>query len=141
MMSRRNSWRHNARLLVLLPWAGHAAAETPQDALKRAYPDVIARVDSNAVVFRDGTRMEAGADDPAKSFDERIAHANLRDMFRLVYPKGAPLAPPQENFDPGRFRDKAFFDRLYGDCRKGEVEKRLVALTGAGKTGGGGRKI
>lgn len=137
MMNRRNSWRHNAHLLVLLLWAGHAAAaETPQDALKRAYPDVIAGTDRNAIVFRDGTRLEAGADDPAKPFDALIARASLRDMFRLAYPKGAPLAPRAENFDPGRFRDKAFFDRLYGDCRKGEVEKRLVAVTWLAKSWG-----
>jgi D-alanyl-D-alanine carboxypeptidase len=119
----------------MVPWtSGAAAGDT--DALKRGYPDAVAAVDGDAVVFRDGARMDAGADDPAKSFDDRIAHANLRDMFRLVYPKGAPLAAPAENFDPGRFRDKAFFDRVYGDCRKGEVEKRLVPVTWLAKTWG-----
>jgi hypothetical protein len=122
---------------VLTLWAGVASADdAPLEALRNSYPNAITRVDGNAVVFRDGTRMEAGADDPAKSFDALIAHANLRDMFRLAYPKGAALAPPSENFDPGRFRDKAFFDRLYGDCRKGEVERRLVAVTWLAKSWG-----
>jgi len=122
---------------ALVLCAGHAvAAETPLEALKHAYPDAIARVEDNALVFKDGTRLDAGADDPARSFDERIAHAGLRDMFRLAYPKGAALAAPARDFDPGRFRDKAFFDQLYGDCRKGAVEKRLVSVTWLAKTWG-----
>jgi hypothetical protein len=36
------------------------------------------------------------------------------------------LADPELNADPGRFRNDAFFTRIYGDCRKGEVKKRLV---------------
>ncbi len=127
----------NAIALALALLAGRAAAgETPVEALKRAYPDAVAASHGDTIVFKDGTRLDTGADDPAKSFDERIAHANLRDMFRLAYPKGAALAPPAINFDPGRFRDKAFFDRLYGDCRKGEVEKRLVAVTWLAKSWG-----
>jgi D-alanyl-D-alanine carboxypeptidase len=123
-------------LALALPAFHAAAGETPPEILKRAYSDAIARTDGNAIVFMDGLRLDAGADDPAKSFDERIAHADLRDMFRLAYPKGAALAAPARDFDPGRFRDKAFFDHLYGDCRKGQVEKRLVSVTWLPKTWG-----
>ena len=48
-------------------------------------------------------------------------------MFLIPYPN-SPGQPPAENFDPGRFRNRAFFDHMYGDCRKGEVEKNLVSL-------------
>ena len=123
-------------LALALPAFHAAAGEMPPDILKRAYPDAIARADGNTIVFNDGTRLDAGAGDPTKSFDERIAHADLRDMFRLAYPKGAALAAPAQDFDPGRFRDKAFFDHLYGDCRKGQVEKRLVSVTWLPKTWG-----
>jgi DNA-binding transcriptional LysR family regulator len=126
-----------AAQIVLVLYASPALAGDPaMEALKSAYPDAIASADNNGVVFRDGARIAAGADDPGKSFDELIAHASLRDMFRLVYPKGTPLVAPAENFDPGRFRNKAFFDRLYGDCRKGEVEKRLVSVTWLAKSWG-----
>src|SRR5690606_9824112 len=38
---------------------------------------------------------------------------------------GAGATPPARNADPGRARTAAFFDKLYGDCRKGEVKKNL----------------
>jgi len=93
-----------------------------------AYPGQIKTVADNAVVFADGFRLDAGTIDPAASIDQVIRHASIRDMFRLGYPAGAPLTPPPLNFDPGRFRNKAFFDHLYGDCRKGEVERNLEAV-------------
>ena len=61
------------------------------------------------------------------SHDDAIAHATVADMFRQPYPVGAPLAPPAKDFDPGRYRNKALFDRLYGDCRSGGV--KLVSVT------------
>jgi hypothetical protein len=38
------------------------------------------------------------------------------------------------DFDPGRFRDKAFFDKLYGDCRA--VETSLVSVVWLPKSWG-----
>jgi hypothetical protein len=61
-------------------------------------------------------------------FDIMLTHASVRDMFRIAYPTGSPLTAPAENFDPGRFRNKAFFDAMYGDCRKGEVTRNLVSV-------------
>ncbi|HEX3674051.1 MAG TPA: M15 family metallopeptidase [Rhizomicrobium sp.] len=98
------------------------------DAIVFAYPDRIANDNQAALLWHDGTRMPLGADDLGKSFTALLSHATIRDMFRLAYPAGAPLAAPAEDFDPGRFRNKAFFDHLYGDCRKGEVEKTLVPV-------------
>jgi hypothetical protein len=42
---------------------------------------------------------------------------------------GTPAGPPALDHDPGRFRNEAFFGKLYGDCRKGEVDRNLVAIT------------
>ena len=110
--------------------AGQPAPAGPQslNVLSLAYPGPIKRVEDNVVVFADGTRLDAGTIDPAASFAQVIRHASIRDMFRLGYPAGTPLTPPPLNFDPGRFRNKAFFDHLYGDCRKGEVERNLEAV-------------
>jgi hypothetical protein len=105
-----------------------APASAPRDALIAAYPEVLASFGPDEIVWRDGTHMPLGTDDPKRPFADLISHATIRDMFRLAYPAGAPLAAPVENFDPGRFRNKAFFDHLYGDCRKGEVEKTLVPV-------------
>jgi len=107
------------------------------DAMIAAYPDRIAGFNLTEIVWRDGTRQEIGKPDPAKPFNELLADATIRDMFRLAYPARAPLLAPAEDFDPGRFRNKAFFDRLYGDCRKGEVEKTLVSVSWLPKTWGG----
>ena len=78
--------------------------------------------------MRNGGRLDSGASDRAMPFDVVLTHASIRDMFRIAYPAGAPLAAPAENFDPGRFRNKAFFDAIYGDCRKGEVARNLVPV-------------
>jgi hypothetical protein len=93
--------------------------------LQLAYPGQITRAEDDVVLFADGTRLNAGTIDPAAPFDQVIRHASIRDMFRLSYPAGQPLTAPPLNFDPGRFRSKAFFDHLYGDCRKGEVMRNL----------------
>jgi hypothetical protein len=126
-------------VICLLFVAGAAQATPPNktlDALITAYPDKIAGFNLADITWRDGTRMAIGVDDPNRSFDDLIAHASIADMFRLDYPAGAPLAPPAQDFDPGRFRSKDFFDRLYGDCRKGEVEKNLVSVVWLAKSWG-----
>jgi D-alanyl-D-alanine carboxypeptidase len=49
----------------------------------------------------------------------------ILDQLRLAYPANAPLLPaPQE--DPGRVRNRAFFDKMYGDCKSGQVAPGLV---------------
>ena len=119
-----------------------AAAQNPParaddvDVLVRAYPQKLAGRAGNALIFKDGSRMSAGARDPSADFGQLLRSASVLDQFRLAYPAGVPLSPPAENFDPGRFRNKAFFDRLYGDCRKGEVEKSLVSVTWLPKSWG-----
>jgi len=115
-----------ATLVSILPIA--AAAEPSLSLLPQTYPGTVVTIAGNAVVFADGFRLDAGSSDPASPFQDLLQHASVQDMFRLAYPTGAPIAPPPPDFDPGRFRNKAFFDHLYGDCRKGEVERNLVAV-------------
>jgi hypothetical protein len=49
-------------------------------------------------------------------------------MLELPYPAGEASQPPARNADPGRARNRAFFDKMYGDCRKGEVERHLAEV-------------
>ena len=98
------------------------------DALVAAYPDTIQARAGNDLILRSGVRLSAGVSDSAMPFDIVLTHASIRDMFRIAYPTGSPLSAPAENFDPGRFRNKAFFDAMYGDCRKGEVAPNLVSV-------------
>jgi hypothetical protein len=105
--------------------AGELAAV---DALVRAYPDSLAGYDSTDLIWRDGTRMALSDGRPAKSFAEMLRHASLLDQLRLAYPAAATGAVPGPDDDPGRIRNRAFFDKMYGDCWKGEVSLRLVPV-------------
>lgn len=128
-----------ALLAVVL--ARPAAAETidPGARLLAAYPEVVERIDGNDLVLKSGQRLPI-SDGRAKSFEERLARPDLADMFADPYPTG-PIAAPAKNADPGRYRNAAFFDALYGDCRKGDVEKHLVAVPWVPKHGGGTVRI
>jgi hypothetical protein len=127
MTRRCISWAARSSAAFALLFAVTAQAD-PLDTLVSAYPDKIARRDGNALIFRDGTRIDAGTMGPNKPFDRLLRDASVLDQFRLAYPRGAEIAPPPKDFDPGRFRNETFFKALYGDCRKGEVTKQLVPV-------------
>ena len=63
-----------------------------------------------------------------KPFEEWLEHPDIADMLAVPYPAGAAAAPPAKNVDPGRARNAAFFDKVYGNCRDGEVEKNLAIV-------------
>lgn len=104
------------------------SASDALDALVAAYPDALARHDGERIYWRDGTVMPVsdGIDD--KPFKALLSNASILDQLRLAYPKGHLASPPAVNDDPGRFRNEAFLRKMYGDCRKGEVEARMVAI-------------
>jgi hypothetical protein len=104
------------------------------DALLRAYPDELASFDGTYLIWRDGTRMAVDAGRPDKSPEEQIRDGSLLDQMRLAYPVGTPLTPPQD--DPGRVRNRAFFEKMYGDCHAGEVAPKLVRIVWLPKSWG-----
>ncbi len=105
------------------------------DDLLRAYPDALAGFDGADLIWRDGTRMPVGDGLPNKSMEEQIRHGSILDQLRLVYPVGAPPLPaPQQ--DPGRVRNQAFFNKMYGNCKAGEVAPKLVPVVWLPKTWG-----
>lgn len=112
--------------------SGTAAAESsPQSSPSRlieAYPDVLERIDGNWLVWRDGTRMPLDDGRGAKSFADWIENPDVEDMLRLAYPVGAATAPPANESDPGRARNAPFFEKMYGDCRKGAVKPKLKTI-------------
>jgi hypothetical protein len=116
--------------LALIGKAEMAAAGEPAavDALVRAYPDLLSGANSADLIWRDGTRMPLSDGRPAKSFAEMLRHASLLDQLRLPYPTGMMAAAPLPDDDPGRIRNRAFFDKMYGDCWRGEVAPRLVPV-------------
>jgi hypothetical protein len=119
-----------------LAWAGFGGGAAlanemaPDEAgrrLKAAYPDHIAAVEADAVVWRDGTRQPIDDGRGVKSFDDLVRAPDLQDIFAIPYPTG-PLVAPAVDADPGRARPEAFFDRMYGNCKNGGVTKNLVEI-------------
>ena len=112
-----------------------ASIASSVDALLRAYPDALAGFDGIGLIWRDGSRMPVDDGQPDKSMEEQLRHGSILDQLRLSYPAGELLLPPPQQ-DPGRVRNAAFFDKLYGDCRKGEVTPRLAPVVWLPKTWG-----
>ena len=107
---------------------GAKTAATPAADLNRliaAYPDALDRIDGNWLIWRDGTRMALDDGTGPKPFAAWLATPDIEDTLAIPYPAGAgPIEPARES-DPGRARNTVFFDKMYGDCRKGEVRGRL----------------
>jgi hypothetical protein len=108
--------------------AALAQDRAPLDALVRAYPGYLAGYDATDLIWRDGTRMPLADGQPARSFDEMLRHGSILDQIRLPYPAGGATTPRAPDDDPGRVRNRAFFDKIYGDCTRGEVVLRLVPI-------------
>jgi len=105
--------------------AGDSAA---LDALVRAYPEQLASHDATDLIWRDGTRMPLSDGQPRKGFEEMLRHGSILDQISLSYPAGIGAAALAPHSDPGRVRNRAFFDKMYGDCWRGEVGLRLVPV-------------
>jgi hypothetical protein len=100
----------------------------PLTRLIAAYPHALDRIENGVLVWRDGTRMPVDDGMGKKSFAAWLDDPDIEDMLSPAYVSGDLSAKPQKNVDPGRARNAAFFNHLYGDCRKGEVEKNLVDI-------------
>ena len=120
-------WLCALALLFAATAAPAAAADNAAlDALVRAYPAQLAGYDAADLIWRDGTRMPLSDGQPHKTFEEMLRHGSILDQISLPYPAG-PAAPGAYG-DPGRVRNRAFFDKMYGDCWRGEVASRLVPV-------------
>ncbi len=118
--------------LWLVAFAASPAAAQQETAADRAklvaaYPDFLDRVDGDTLVWRDGTRMPFSDGHEKKPFAAWLSDPDLDDIFAIPYPASDP-SPPAKDSDPGRARPAALFDKMYGDCRKGEVEKHLATV-------------
>lgn len=132
--SNRASWHARIVAAVALAASGAmAAAAQPASSIEAAgrriaaaYPDHLAAVEDGVLVWRDGSRMPIDDGQGQKRFEDWLATPDLEDMLAQPYPAGAAATAPALNADPGRARNAAFFNRMYGDCRKGEVARHLT---------------
>ncbi|MGA7324651.1 MAG: M15 family metallopeptidase [Rhodomicrobium sp.] len=124
--------------LLAGPWQASAAENDALiERLVQAYPDYLTGHEGNDIIWKDGTRMPFDDDVRNKPFETLLNKPSLRDEFAMAYPKGKPQAESEENFDPGRIRYQPFFDKMYGDCEKGEVSAKLAAIDWMPKHNGG----
>lgn len=106
------------------------------DRLVSAYPDFLTGHDGKTITWRDGTTSPVGDQSGGKSFDQILRNATVLDQFRLVYPTGKATQDPALNFDPGRFRNQALFDKMYGDCDSARFLQNLVSIIWLPRTWG-----
>jgi hypothetical protein len=111
------------------------------DKLIASYPDFLASHDENTLVWKDGTTMVFDDGKGEKDFDTRLDHPDIEDEFYTPYPVGRTGIPPGVDIDPGRVRYEPFFDKMYGNCTKGQVEGKLVPVVWLPKHGGKKIKI
>ena len=125
-------------LAALVAMSVPAFADPKLDALIKAYPDRLASYTDTELVWKDGSRMPLGNVHTNLPFEKLLDQADIRDQFTLPYPlSDAPLHPPAKDEDPGRVRSDAFFLKMYGDCRKGEVSAHLKPIAWLPNHGGG----
>jgi hypothetical protein len=121
--------------------AAEGAGEAPRRAallekLVASYPDFLVSHDDISVRWKDGAEMVFDDGKGEKDFETRLNDPDLEDEFYAPYPQGRTGIPPGVDIDPGRVRYEPFFAKMYGDCKKGEVERKLVSVAWLPKHGG-----
>ena len=106
------------------------------DALVASYPDALAGYDRGILQWRDGTTMPVSSDHEDKTLAGLLRHASIIDQFRIPYPRGQLKTPPAVDADPGRLRNAAFFTKMYGECKSGQVSQGLADVVWLPKTWG-----
>jgi hypothetical protein len=124
-------------LITLTLWAAPTHADPALDTLVAAYPDHLAGYQGNELIWKDGTRMPISDGRANKTFDQLLNDPDIKDQFEFPYPLGPKVETPAVNTDPGRIRYEKFFTKMYGDCHKGEIAKRLKPVAWMPARGGG----
>lgn len=120
--------------------ASIALADPTLDALVAAYPDFIAGYDAKDLLLKNGQRIPLSNGITDKTPEQRIEKADIRDMFAMPYTLGPGYKQPATPADdPGRARNQALFDAMYGDCTKGGVKLKTIAWLP--KLGGGTLRV
>ena len=138
------AWSKELCVLVGLMLLGPAPLVSAQDSvagrtldgLVAAYPGALAGHDDQVLRWRDGTVMRVSDNNEKKTFAQLLRQASILDQFRIPYPRDPLKEPPATDADPGRFRNTAFFMKMYGDCKKGQVTPRFASLVWLPKTWG-----
>ena len=137
-------------LAFALAWVGASPAPVPGNdpgidvpaglrCLQNAYPETVCGVTGTTVALCNGKRLAWDDGRGTKPYKQFLEQADLEDMMLQRYRPGVDLealAPPAENFEPGRIRNEAFFRAMYGETAA-EVSAHLVEVPWLPKSGGG----
>ncbi|WP_276483286.1 M15 family metallopeptidase [Paraflavitalea pollutisoli] len=94
--------------------------------LIKAYPDCIAAVQGNQVIFKNGVKLPLD-DGRQKTLIQEYAEADIEDQLRTRYVKGKTPRPAELD-DPGRIRNDSLFKVMYG-AMPAAVQRNLVTIT------------
>lgn len=128
----------------LVPALAPARAGDVPDIARRliaGYPGIVNAVSGNKVAFTDASALPLDDGKGVKTFAEWLNAPDIEDMFEPPYAAGEHKSAPRPMSDPGRARNQDFFAKVYGDCRKGEVERRLADVVWLGRKKGGRLKV
>lgn len=113
--------------VISTAFASAALADTDLEALVAAYPDFIAGYDAKDLILKNGQHIALSNGLASKTPEQRIEKADIRDMFAMPYTLGVHYKQPATPADdPGRARNQALFDAMYGDCTKGQVKLKTI---------------
>jgi len=114
----------------------HPKTDTIPSAAKKiikCYSNFITGFADNHLIFKDNTKMVWDDGIKNKTYQQLLDNPDLKDMFSQKYTTGELKSPPAVNFEPGRIRNTAFFEKIYGSTEK-EVKSNLVEITWCPKT-------
>ena len=99
-------------------------------ALLLAYPDeikdLIREKDNIFLIMKSGRKIIYD-DKKQKSFEQKLAAADLQDMLEQLYPLSDINELNQGNFDPGRIRAYDFLKEVYGAAQK-QISANLIGV-------------
>ena len=114
-------------LFTLVATSAGELSQIQRTRLLAAYPDHLERIEGSVLIWRDGTRMPLDDGRGEKVFEDWLNAPDIEDTLSVTYPRD-DASPPAKDIDPGRARNEAFFNKVYGNCRNGKVAKNLVSI-------------
>lgn len=108
--------------------AGSIPREERLRLLREAYAEHVKAIEAGKIVMADGREI-AIDDGREKTFDEKLADADIEDMLSQIYPVvGCEAAGDlPTDFDPGRIRNETFFKSIYGGSSE-QIRKTLITI-------------
>lgn len=102
------------------------------EALAAAYPNFL-KLSNGKLVWNDGAELELGRVRSRDQAASIVEAPSVAEQFLFDYPL-ATAASALPEFDPGKARNEAFFVRMYGDCRRGDLRGKTRRVIWLAKT-------